>query len=110
MQNRNALESVAQVMNRYPLLHLEVHVTVEDSHFFSVEVDGAPWLVDAVNGDAGAEFLAALNAQASAFEARLVVSHAAVRVDAAVAPARPPISPPARAAVATATNGSSGAP
>jgi hypothetical protein len=96
-----------------------VHVTVEDSHFFGVEVDRAPWLVDAVNGDAGAEFLAALNAQASAFDARLVVSHAAVRVDAAAAAAAAvaavaalapaPISPPARATVAPAANGSSGA-
>jgi hypothetical protein len=74
-----------------------VHVTVEDSHFFGVEVDGAPWLVDAVNGDAG--FLDALNAQARAFDARLVVSHAAVRVvaDGGAPPAAPrPPSPPAR--------------
>ena len=92
-----------------------VHVTVEDSHFFSVEVDDAPWLVDAVNGEAGADFLGALNAQARAFDARLVVSHAAVRVDDGGAPpaAPAPISPAARAAGGvrrTAAGGDGGAP
>ena len=80
----------------------KVHVTVEESHFFSIEVDSASWLVAAINGDA--DFLTALNAQASVFDAHLVVSHAAVLVAlVALVTALPPapISPSADAFVDT---------
>ena len=50
----------------------------DGSHFFSVRVVGeGAWLIDLVNAPGGG-FLETLNAQASAFGARMVLSHAAV--------------------------------
>ena len=54
-----------------------VSVQAQGAFFFDVRIDGeGAWLMDAINTPDGA-FLNTLNQQASAFGARMVVSHAA---------------------------------
>ena len=73
---------------------IKIHVAAEGSHFFTVEVEDAPWLLEAVNAAEGTEVLSLVNTHAAAFHAKLVVSHQAIVVAATSPPPSAVISTP----------------
>lgn len=72
----------------------KIHVAAEGSHFFTVEVQDAPWLLEAVNAAEGTDVLSLVNTHAAAFHAKLVVSHQAIVVAATSPPPSAVISTP----------------